>query len=186
MPASDLFLGPGDAEFRLLDTYIIVGRVPYKVLEVIGSPFAFETQIGIHNIETGSHQRVRLDRLPTRAMYDCPHGYRNGVWYSRGTARCRYQGITASAMWARNKDGSISQGCYEPLENLLPALLKQPRVAPRKITKGIVTRDVFIQSSGLVLVRGIAVGRYDEGRLDTPLNLPSHYLELLRNARITV
>jgi hypothetical protein len=185
MPASDLFNGPADAEFRLRNTYIVVGKTPYLIKDVSPYPGFKKAVLLLMDVCSGVHREAPLCRLPLRAMYDCPHGYLRGVWYSRGTPRHRFQGITNSSFYGLYEEDVIL-GYSGDVGDLLLNLLSQPRVASRKKSRGIVTRDVYIRESGTVLVRGLPVGEYNAGKLETSLELPSYYLELLRNARITV
>ena len=191
MSAADLFNSAADVEFRLLNTHIVVGKKPYKVVEVHRESFwAKDPQETLLTLSDGGGglATVPLKRLPLRSMFDCPTGYFNGTWVSRGPCRSRHQGLVPNSFWCVVNDELRPGIDLEGLSvyNLLSHLLSQPRrrsPASRK-KSGIMTRDVLIDRRDNVVIQGRNFGTYRKEGV-VPNYSPSEIdLELLENARI--
>ena len=185
MPASDLFKDFYDVQFRLHKTHIVVGNSYYFVSEVVLGESG-KALLMLAESDTPQAIPVYLDRLPLSSMYACPSGYYNGFWYTRGPSRSRHQGLVSSSFWGVHPSGHVQQGSDYSTSTILAYLLSQPRRATRKKPYGLLTRDVFVEKGSRgVLVRGRRVGILDE-KFHPLVPLPTHYQELLNNARIPV
>lgn len=155
MSAADLFKDGFDAEFRLKNTFIMIGRTPYLVAAVYADGKIENTALSLININNMEDLSVRLGRLPLHTMFDCPSGYFEGLWWTRGPARHRYQGINASTLWAVMPNGLIETGGTGGIKQVLKTLSTQPRTRrPGKRPQGVLTRDVFIDTNNRVMIRG--------------------------------
>lgn len=184
MSAANLFRNWEDAHFRLLNTYLYIGKSVWKVVEVgpHRENFASLTLNGSKTLVEG----VPLARLPESAMTAAPIGYADGNWFVRGPARHRYQGLTAQSMWRVYADGSSENAFIDDVYGFLDRLAKQPiRKIPGSRNK-IITNRVYRSNDGL-LVDGINVGDLCKPSVLAP-NRPLTHSELaaLRLAMISI
>lgn len=188
MSAADLFKNAYDVDFRLNNTWLMIGKEPYYVRGTAAETNdAAETRlilVGGKNKE----QLVRLGSLPLRAMTACPHGYFLGSWVARGPARHRFQGITRSSFWSVLPQGGIQYFGVDDCGDLLYRLANQPRIRPQgKRASGVLTRDVYINEGGQVFVRGRLRGHYtSHNRMEPCTEILPIVNQLLTNARLEV
>lgn len=188
MSAADLFKDRYDVEFRLKGTWIMIGRHPYFVRNVLSdSGYPEDTCLFLNNLKD-EEINVQLGRLPLNAMTSCPSGYFEGIWYSRGPDRNRYQGITGSSLWSVYPDGSLGTDGVGNCRKVLKELSMQPRTRrPGKRPSGIITRDVYIGTAGQVLVRGRVRGKYLGENTVKPLTEINPLTQtLLENAKLEI
>lgn len=187
MSAADLFKNSYDVEFRLKGTWIMIGRDPYYIHMVHpkGSTDPATCILKLEDLK-GEEHNVELGKLPLTAMTACPWGYYDGIFYARGPARHRFQGITGSSFWAIMPNGAIDTGGVGNPKTLLKQLPLQPRTRrPGKRPSGAVTRDVFINGQNYVMVRGIIRAQYVGKNIIKPLGEISPMVEqLLKNAKL--
>ncbi len=188
MSAADLFNAPYDAEFRLKNTFIMVGRTPYFIRNVFADGGKTEDTILVLQDMKDEETNVKLGWLPLTSMTACPSGYYDGCWYTRGPARHRYQGITNLSFWSVMPNGAIEAGGVGNCKKLLKELPLQPRTRrPGKRPSGALTRDVFVCPSGRVLIRGRLRGEYLGENLIKPLGELSPLSNiLLNNAKLGI
>lgn len=188
MSAADLFNAPYDAEFRLKGTYILIGRTPYYVRNVVPDGAKIENTILVLQDMKDEETNVRLGQLPLNSMTACPSGYCEGMWHARGPARHRYQGITSSSFWVVMPNGMVETGAVAHVKKLMKELPLQPRTRrPGKRPSGALTRDVFVGPGGQVLIRGRLRGEYLGENLIKPLgDLSPLSQTLLNNAKLGV
>lgn len=187
MSAADLFNSPYDVEFRLKGTHIMIGRQPYYVRQAFpDGPKVEDTILQLQDPKDEDIQ-IKLGRLPLKTMTNCPHGWFDGVWYARGPARHRYQGITGSSLWCVLPSGNLEIGGVGNPSKLLKEMAIQPRIRrPGKRPSGALTRDVYIDKDR-VKVRGITRGEYLGENLMKPLTEINPLTEiLLNNAKIGI
>lgn len=188
MSAADLFKDAWDAEFRLKGTFIMVGKKPYfvrNVMAVGGSDTA--TALLILSDDKDDEFHVALGRLPLSAMTACPQGYHDGVWYTRGPARHRYQGITGSSFWAVMHNGVVDPCGTGNTQRLLSLLARQPKKRrPGKRPTGILTKDVYIEpGSNRVLIQGRHRAMYEGRNLIKPIGeISPIHKKFLDNAKL--
>ena len=186
MSAIELFKDERDADFRLRNTFLVIGREPYHVSSVRGDCLE-DCHLILHNSKDEEFC-VPLHKLPLSAMTACPRGYESGYWWTRGPARNRFQGITGSSLWYIEKDGQVnSEGssnttCFR----ILKSLLSQPRSRrPGKLSAGILTKDVMIDPNNHVLIQGRIKGSYIGADMVKPfVNLSDMSLQFLKNAKL--
>lgn len=187
MPASDLFKDTEDAEFRLRGTYLVIGRDFYSVKQVIMNPFSPEVSMSsLFMVDSRENEHIiQLGRLPLWTMTYCPWGWDSGIWYCRGPARHRYQGITPSSLWGFQGDRAMSGG-VDNIRRVLRTLLMQPKTRrPGKKLQGVLTRDVMLDAGGCIHVRGVYVGDHIGQGVVRPNNEPDPVtMRLLDNAKL--
>lgn len=192
MPASDLFKDTADADFRLRNTYLVIGNNYYQVCAVKNidtySMSIKKTALILQN-SRGILVEALLSRLPLSAMYAAPSGYFDGGWITRGPARHKYQGLTKDSFWLIRPDLSVNPYyCDMHLPKLFNKLLSQPRRRAKGArAKGVLTRDIFIGQDKTVYSRGEAIGLYSgKNRLELFSPVTSQTEELLTNARLKI
>ena len=188
MSAADLFKNVSDVEFRLTNTFIMIGKEPYYVRQVINNGVTQDVKEAVLRLtdREGGERLVPLRRLPLRAMSASPCGYSDGQWVARGPARHRFQGMTHSSFWAVRDDGRLAFHATDNVFSTLKELASQPKTRrSKKQVNGALTRDVFVDSMGRVLVRGVHRGDIAGANLVKPLGeiLPLTR-RLLENAQL--
>ncbi len=190
MSAADLFKDYSDVDFRLRNTHIMIGREPYMVMSVEPDHDTNEAKSTVLHLRDsdGAEVKVKLGQLPLHTMSACPSGYYDGTWLARGPTRNRYQGIIRSSLWAVTKEGRvIADAGFEP-RTTLKTLASQPRIRRQgKRPSGMLTRDIFINSEGEVLIRGKHRAEYLGENTVKLLTEPNPFLtHLLDNAKLTL
>lgn len=190
MSAADLFKDIHDVDFRLRGTMIVVGRSVFNVDQISSSGYGGSAEDAILCMTDmdGDPVKVPLKSLPLHAMTYCPSGYDEGIWFCRGPARHRYQGITSMSLWGVYDNGRILSEGVGGLRKLLMKLSVQPKTRrPGKRAQGILTRDVMIRPDSSVLVQGIIraehIGDSHVKLLEEPDPMTMRYLD---NAKLSV
>lgn len=166
MSAADLFANSYDVEFRLQNTWIVVGKMPLFIRSVGGHPVVAKVILGCRDLQ-GREYAIPLGKLPLSAMTNCPWGYCEGMWFAHGPARHRFQGLKQWSFWVVMMDGSMRGNDYVGVEYLLPSIINQPAVNTKPVTtqRGVITRDVSVTMDDYVLIRGVIRGKYSRNRV---------------------
>src|SRR5690606_10703028 len=131
----ELFLDANDASFRLLDTWIMIGRKPFLVAEV--RPEGYNPRVMTKILGCfwdkayeglAPSQEFWLERLSVLTMFACPRGYYRDTWISRGPSRNRFQGIKRSALWGLTRHSEYVPAPEIPIGELLYGLANQPKI----------------------------------------------------------
>ena len=166
MPASDLFSSSSDAHFRLYNTHIVIGRAAAHVIDVQRGDDKDTPEAAIIHLRFNKTDRckvVQMGMLPLRAMTDCPSGYVDEKWVSRGPVRHRYQGLTMGSFWFRDAFGGIEQNDVLDVPRMLEALLPQRRQKAKSTSIRLgkpLTNRILVTRDKLVLACGEAIGEY--------------------------
>lgn len=179
MSATELFRDCDDAHFRLVGSYLLWKRAPYKVDNVFssGSYSASNIVLSLRDYN-GDCRDTYLDKLPLRVMFDFPEGYIGKTWVCRGMARSRLQGITSDDLWPQGDN--VPEDFYQmSIFSKLMLLAQQPRIAlpgePLRRGKPV-TNNILVARTGEVLYKGLVVGESAGGRTAKLYDEPSEFM----------
>ncbi len=158
MSASNYFRDFADVRWRLADTHLYIGNTLWFVADFnsVGQMFLRDAQ------ERLSPRWIRIDQLPSSALWRAPRGYvfydDRIFWTARGPSRGRQQGLTCNSIWSRElRRGHTLQGLFNLRSRSYLELLSQ-RDKLQKIQRDmLVSRDVLTKE-GLVYYKGVPVG----------------------------
>lgn len=196
MSAADLFRDRYDVEFRLKNTYIVVGRKPFRVKDVgclgFDGTSVSSTALYLQDIKNNITE-VLLRRLPLSSMMRCPWGYYQGCWVARGPARNRFQGITGTSFWRVSAEGDATALGAVDAGDVLEQITPQPAIRALELiprneydAEAVLTRDVMVDM-GRVYLRGRLMGRMIEPDvIETRVQMTDLMKQLLANARLRV